>query len=41
MTTKVTLRKGARGASVIELQKLLNKVLKNSSIKWEVYIEPE
>lgn len=33
MTTKVTLRKGAKGASVIELQKLLNKILKKSSMK--------
>ncbi len=33
MATKVTLRKGAKGASVIELQKLLNKVLKKSTMK--------
>lgn len=33
MSTRVTLRKGSKGTSVIELQKLLKKVLKNTSIK--------
>lgn len=33
MTIRITLRKGSKGIAVIELQKLLNKVLKKSSMK--------